>query len=210
MLAVVHRRIALSALLIFASGVGCAHHRACGGGCGVEMGYGGVSPYGCDDCDMEPPRARHPFDHLRHAFRSGGCGEVYWGEWPDRSLTCDDCNRAPGVAHRGAFWHNLWGVRHDMTHTAHHAEVGCDTCGDAAMDFEGEVIFDGPADAESIETPTPTPAEPKPPRNLPGPENDSAPSIQANPTSARTSSRPNTGNSPRSIVRPSRTSPARN
>jgi len=210
MFAALHQRIALPALLVLASGVGCAHHRACSDGCGVPMGYEAGLHHGCQDCDSELPRARHPFDHLRTAFH-GGCGEVYWGEWPDYSMTCDDCNRASGAARRGAFWQNLWGVRHDQIHESHMTvgEVGCDTCGDAATHFEGEVIFDGPADAESIETPTPATEEPSVPRSLPGPENDAQPSLETPPATSPTPGQTSSGSASRSIVRPSRTSPAR-
>ena len=146
---------------------GCAVGPSCAGGCGV--GYDS-----CGSCGTGELRARNPFQHARHLVNAGGCGEVYWGEWPDPSSRCDTCSVAGGGSPR---WTDLWGVRRRMT-TSRQASVGCSECsaggGSHGMMSDERVLRATPSPVESIET---VPPAPRPTRGLPGPDDSSQRSI---------------------------------
>jgi hypothetical protein len=159
-----HRWFALSAILVAASLSGCmAIHN--GPGCVDSCAQ-------CDDC-CPPPIPCNPWEGMcqmcRSTVCSGGCGEVYYGEWynnpPDCVDPCDECQVWNGGCGEKcfpcvrifSFLSCLHGKRlrcddtpdvFDICRICNHAccEEGCDTCpsccGDEEYIDEGSILYD--------------------------------------------------------------------
>ena len=176
---VMSRIIALLGMLALLGPVsGCASVSSCGSA--------GCNSCGLASCSTGEVRARNPIEQLRHGLNGGGCGEMYWGEYPLRD--CDTCNTRPGTA---AGLGVLLGVRH------HEATASCSTCGVASSDcgcghgshMHGETML---IEGERVRVPAASPEvilPTTPPRPLPGPASGSGQSIMRRPTTARSVSR---------------------